>query len=84
MIIDGVLLVFQGVLNILLLPITVLNIGIDFIASIPVVTQFLQVVAYMLPWSNLLPIFLVVIGIFVFRIGVALFKLVLQVISAVH
>lgn len=84
MIIDGVLLVFQGVLNIFLLPISVLNIGIDFMSRIPFVTQFLQVVAYILPWSNLLPIFIAVIGIFVFRIGVALFKLILQVISAVH
>lgn len=78
MILDGVLLVFQGVLNILLSPLTAINIGIDFIASIPIVTQFLQLIAYVLPWGNLLPIFIFVIALFVFRIGIALVKLVIQ------
>lgn len=39
MIVDGILLVFQGVLNILLAPLTILNIGVDLISSIPYVTQ---------------------------------------------
>ena len=46
MITNGILLVFQGILNILLLPLSALNVAIDFIGSIPVVTQFLQVVAF--------------------------------------
>ena len=36
MIVDMILLVLQGILNILLAPLTVLNIGIDFISSIPI------------------------------------------------
>jgi len=51
-IVDMVLLVLQGVLEILLLPLTAINIGVDFIASIPVITEFLQIIAYVLPWSN--------------------------------
>lgn len=78
MILDGILLVLQGVLNIILAPLTVLNIGIDFISSIPIVTQFLQIVAYIFPWNYLLPIFAVVVGIFVFRIGLSLVKLFLR------
>ena len=52
MITDAILLLFQGILNVLLLPLTVINIAVDFVSSIPVVTEFLQVAAYMIPWSN--------------------------------
>lgn len=78
MIVDGILLVFQGLLNVILSPLTVLNIVIDLASSIPVVSQFLQVVAYMIPWSNLLPIFLIVIAVFIFRIGLAVIKLIVE------
>lgn len=78
MIVDGILLVFQGVLNILLAPLTILNIGVDLIASIPYVTQFLQVVVYILPWSNLLPLIVVIISICMFRISLSFVKLILN------
>lgn len=78
MIVDGILLVFQGVLNILLAPLTILNIGVDLISSIPYVTQFLQVVAYILPWSNLLPLIVVIISICMFRISLSFVKLILN------
>lgn len=80
MIIDMFLLVLQGVLNILLLPLTVINIGIDFIASIPVIGEFLQVIAYILPWSNLLPLIGLIVGLFGFRIAVSLVRTGLDVI----
>lgn len=73
MILDLVLLVFQGLLNILLLPFTIINITIDLVSGIPLIVQFLQVVAYILPWSNILPLILLVIAIFVFRIAVAVY-----------
>lgn len=73
MILDLVLLVFQGLLNVLLLPFTIINITIDLVAGIPLIVQFLQVVAYILPWSNILPLILLVIAIFVFRIAVAVY-----------
>jgi hypothetical protein len=71
MVVNGILLVFQAFLNILLAPLSVINIGIDLVSSIPYVVQFLQVVAYILPWSNLLPLILLVISLFLFRIGIA-------------
>lgn len=71
MVIDGILLVFQGFLNILLAPLSVVNIGVDLVSSIPYVSQFLQVVAYVLPWDNLLPLILLMIALFLFRIGIA-------------
>ena len=72
MILDLILLVLQGVLNIVLAPLTALNIGIDFISSLPVVVQFLQIVAYILPWSNILPLLILAIGIGVFRLTAAI------------
>lgn len=80
MISDGILLVLQGILSILLLPIEGLNIAIDFIGSIPVVVSFLQVIAYLLPWSNILPLIVLVIGIVIFKIAISLVKVIWQLI----
>lgn len=76
MITNGILLVFQGILNILLLPLSALNVTIDFIGSIPIVTQFLQVVAYVLPWDNLKPLIIFTIAMFTFRAVLSLIKLI--------
>lgn len=74
MIINGILSVFNGLVSASLLPLEALNLGIDFILSIPIVTQFLQIVAYVLPWANLVPLFFLIVSIFQFRIGLALIK----------
>ena len=74
MIVDMILLVLQGVLEVLLLPLTVINIGVDFIASIPVITEFLQIIAYVLPFSNLLPLIILNVALFGFRIAISLVK----------
>ena len=78
MITNGILLVLQGVINIILLPLSVLNVVIDVASSIPVVGQFLQVVAYIVPWSNLLPLFIIAIAIFLFRTTLAVVKLIVE------
>lgn len=80
MIIDLFLLVIQGVINILLLPLSVVNIGVDLVGSIPVITEFLQVIAYVLPWSNLLPLILLTVALGVFRITVAGVKAILTLV----
>lgn len=76
MIVNGILLLVQGILNVLLAPLELINITIDFISSIPVVMEFLQVVAYLLPWTNIIPVINLTIGIFVFRGVLALIKLI--------
>lgn len=78
MITNAILLAFQAVLNVILLPITVVDIVIDFIGSIPVVIQFLQVVAYILPWANILPLIVLTIALIIFKICVSLAKLVIN------
>lgn len=78
MITDGILLVFQGLINIILSPLSIINISVDFISNITSVTQFLQIVAYILPWSNLMPLITLIITLSLFRIAVALVKLVVE------
>lgn len=80
MIIDAILLVFQGVLEIILSPLTVINIGIDFIASIPVIGSFVNVIAYILPWSNLFPLFVLLIALFSLRIVIAIVRFIVSII----
>lgn len=74
MIIDLILLVLQGFLNILLLPLTAVNMAVDLVSSIPIIAEFLQIVAYVLPWGNLLPLILIIFSLGMFKIGVALVK----------
>ena len=76
MITNAILLVFQGVLNVLLAPLTVINIGIDFVAGIPVIGSFINLVSYVLPWGKLMPLITLIVGLFTFRIGLALVRLI--------
>ena len=78
MILDAILGVLKIIIEILLSPLTVLNVAIDFIGSIPVVMSFVQVVAYVLPWQNILPVIILLFAIFVFRIVIALLNLILK------
>lgn len=80
MITNAILLVLEGALSVILLPFTAINITIDFISSIPVFVSFLQIVAYLIPWSNILPIIILNISIVVFKIAVTLIKTVWAVI----
>lgn len=74
MIIDGILFVLKGVLNILLAPLTIVNIGVDFLSGIPIFAEFLQVVAYIMPWTNILPLIFIVGGLFSIRIVISIIK----------
>ena len=76
MITNAIFLLVQRLLEILLLPLTGLNLVVDFLSSIPVVTEFLQIAAYLLPMNNLIPLFNIVIIIFIFRASLALIKLI--------
>ena len=66
--------VFRGAINILLLPLEIVNIAIDFVSSIPVLVSFFQVIAYIIPWSNILPLIILTISFGVFKIVVSLLK----------
>lgn len=74
MIIDGILFVLKGVIDILLLPIQALNIGIDFAFSFPIVKSFLSVVFYILPLNKVTPLIVLIIAIFGFRTAISVIK----------
>ena len=80
MIIDAIFLLLQGVLQVLLLPLAGINIVVDFLSSIPVITTFLECVAYLLPWDNILPLIALLIVIFTFRAIMAIVRFVRSVI----
>lgn len=74
MIIDLFLGVLQVVVNVLLAPLSVLNFGIDVISKFTIVQKFVQVVAYIFPWSQLSPLVAFIVVMFIFRGVVALIK----------
>ena len=73
---NAILLIAQGFINLLFAPLAVLNFTIDLVSSIPVVTQFLQVVVYVLPMDNLMPIILFTISMFIFRAVLSFVRLI--------
>lgn len=74
MIIDAILGLISIIAGVLLMPLEVFNVAIDIASSIPVVAKFLMFVAYVIPWSNLVPIFAIVVAIMSFRVIIALIK----------
>lgn len=74
MILDLLLGILQGIVNILLAPLQVLDFAIDFVSSFSVVQGFVKVVAYLFPWSNLMPLIVFIIGMFIFRSVLSLIK----------
>lgn len=74
MIFDGVLFVIKGIINILLAPLEIVNFAVDLVSSVPVVAEFIGIVAYVLPWSNLLPLFYIIFAIVGFKIGISFIK----------
>ncbi len=84
MIIDLIFGVVAGVLNIVLAPFEIVNIGIDIVSSIPVVEDFVRVVAYLLPFSNLLPIIIISFSILFLRICIGVWHAVLNLIPVLR
>lgn len=71
MIVDAILLLVQGIVNVLLSPLELVNIGVDLVASIPVIGDFLNVVFYVLPMDNLMPLIILNVALFSFRIVIS-------------
>ncbi len=71
MIVDLILTLLAGVLKALLTPLEVFNVAVDLVSSMPVVVSFLQIVAYLFPWSNLLPLIFIIFFILNFKFVVS-------------
>lgn len=80
MIVNLLLGVLQGVVNVLLAPLTVINFAVDFASSFSVVQGFIKVIAYLFPWGALLPLITFVVSMFIFRAIVAFIKTIWELI----
>lgn len=80
MIIDAILNLFFGIVNLLLAPLELVNIAVDFTVSFSVVSDFLTVIIFVLPWNNLQPLIFLTISIFSFRIVISLVKTIMDII----
>ncbi len=81
MIVNGLLFILQTVVNILLSPLTVVSIGIDFAFSFPIVKSFLSVVFYILPLNKITPLIVLIIALFTFRTAIAAIKTIWNIIG---
>lgn len=74
MIVDGILSVLAVVLNLLLSPLEIINISVDFVSGIGFVADFFAVIAYIIPWASLLPLFAIIASVISFKIIVSFLK----------
>ncbi len=74
MIVNGLLNIVSGVINLLLAPLELINFAVDVGTSLGVVKGFISVIAYLFPWSQVTPLIYIVITFFIFRCVVALIK----------
>ncbi len=77
MITDAILNFFAVLANTILSPLSIIDVGVDLITSIPVVTKFILFVAYVIPWDNLVPLFAIVLALIGLRIGISLVKFII-------
>ena len=58
----------------MLSPLNLVSWTLDKIMNIPLLTSFLEVVAYIIPWGYLYPLILIIFGIIGFKIIISLIK----------
>lgn len=76
MITDAILNFFTSIASSVLSPLGIIDVAVDLITSIPIVTKFIMFVAYVIPWNNLVPLFFIVMTLLGIRIIIALIKFV--------
>lgn len=74
MISNAILSFFSSIASFVLSPLAVLDVVVDLVTSIPIVTKFILFVVYVIPWSNLLPLLIIIISLLGLRIAVALIR----------
>lgn len=80
MITNAILNFLTSISSGLLSPLAIVDVVVDLVTSIPVVTKFIMFVAYVIPWQNLVPLFIIVLSLIGLRIGIAIIKFVLSLI----
>lgn len=73
MIVEALLSVVFGVVNLLLMPLNIVNLVVDSSAFTPIL-EFINMALYLIPFRQLMPIFSFFVGIMFFRIIVSFIK----------
>ena len=73
MVTEGILTVVFGIVNIILMPLNVVNLVTDGLSFAPI-TQFISMALYLIPFNELMPIFVFFVSVMLFRIAVAIIK----------
>ena len=74
MITDAILSFLTSISSSILSPLFIIDVAVDLVTSIPIVTKFILFVVYVIPWSNLLPLLLIIISLLGFRIIIAIVR----------
>lgn len=74
MVTDFLLNPIFGLIDTILSPLSLLSWTLDKIMNIPLLTSFLEVVAYVIPWAYLYPLVVIIFGIIGIKIAISLIK----------
>ena len=73
MVVEGLLNVVFGLINLLLMPLNVVNFVVNAISLEPVV-EFINMAMYLIPFKELMPIFVFFVSMMIFRVVVSFIK----------
>lgn len=73
MLVEGILSVVFGIINFILMPLNVVNFVVNALSFEPIV-EFVNMALYLIPFRELMPIFIFFVSMMVFRIAVAIVK----------
>ena len=73
LIVEGILSVVFGIINLLLMPLNVVNFVVDALSFEPII-EFINMALYLIPFKELMPIFVFFVSMMLFRIAVAFIK----------
>mgnify|MGYP001079769923 FL=1 len=73
MIVEGILSVVFGIINLILMPLNVVNFVVNALSFEPII-EFINMALYLIPFKELMPIFVFFVSMMLFRIAVAFIK----------
>ena len=73
MIVEGILSVVFGIINLILMPFNVVNFVVNALSFEPII-EFINMALYLIPFKELMPIFVFFVSMMLFRIAVAFIK----------
>lgn len=70
----------ETLVNVFLVPLDIINFSVNWFLGINWVKDVVSVVSFVLPWENILPLFIGIVGVFVFRITISIIKTLWEII----